>query len=65
VFDSDSENTPLQNKLAAFGDVVGFFAKCAAALCFIVLFIYWLASVGISSETFVSFNSLSYLVSNF
>lgn len=37
----------------------------AAASCFAVLTIYWMLSVGISDISFISLDSVTYLVNNF
>jgi len=64
-FNSESENTPLQDKLERFGSMLGGFAMAASGLCFILMTTYWFIYVGGGAESYMSWNAVLDLMNVF
>lgn len=65
-FDSNSDNTPLQDKLEKFAGVLGFIATLAAGLALVLFTLYWFFTVAIGGDiSFISYKGLLALINNF
>lgn len=64
-FSTDGDLTPLQKKLEAFSELIGFYAECAAVISLFTLTLYWIFVTGFSGQGFISLDAVVAFIKNF